>query len=114
MQTNSFAERTPQWDTQPVSRTLPLEHHNGALYVIIDSKAEAVIGFPMLCKHEAQAVRNFCDVADDPKSMLNRHPEDYSLFRLGWLTTKNTLVADHNLILSGSSYAATKKPETCQ
>lgn len=118
----AVAHTTNNRDTQ-VSRTLPdnsdaldaaslkrfqIEHNNGGIYAIIDSKAEAVIGPLMIARHEAQAVRNFCDVADDQKGWIYKHPEDYDLYRLGWLTTENQLIAEHQLILSGSSYRATK------
>lgn len=104
---------TPSKTGNPVSPEPLLQHNNGGVYAIIDTKAEAVIGFLMICKHPAQAVRNFCDVADDQKSMINRHPEDYELVRLGWLTLENHVIPEHALILSGSSYAASKlKTET--
>lgn len=89
----------------------PIDHNNGGIYAVIDTKAEAIIGFLMICKHEAQAIRNFCDVADDPKGMINRHPDDYDLYRLGWLTTDNQLIGEHQLILTGATYNSTRKQQ---
>lgn len=109
--TTTGADNKTQQDTPKVSRTLPdIEHNNGGIYAILDTKAQAIIGFLMICRHEAQAIRNFCDVADDPQSMIHRHPQDYELVRLGWLTTDNLIIAQFDLILAGNTYQATQKP----
>lgn len=52
------------------------------LYTIYDSKAQAFIP-PFLMPTDAEALRAFDDVVNDPSTMFNKHPEDYTLFCTG-------------------------------
>lgn len=44
---------------------------------------------PFFCITRGEAVRMFCDVCQDAGSKLNKHPEDFVLFWLGELDTRN-------------------------
>lgn len=52
------------------------------LFSIYDSKAECYLP-PFHFKSRGEAIRSFSDTANDPKSQLCRHPEDFTLFALG-------------------------------
>jgi hypothetical protein len=52
------------------------------VFTIFDSKAE-IFNNPFLAKTKAEGIRMFSDVANDNKSMISRHPEDYTLFEIG-------------------------------
>ncbi len=52
------------------------------MFVIYDSKANAYMQ-PWFLTTEQLAVRAFSDLANDPESNLNRHPDDYTLFTIG-------------------------------
>lgn len=49
---------------------------------LFDSKVKAFAS-PFFSPSEESAIRSVCDEAQRPDSMLHRHPEDFSIFRLG-------------------------------
>lgn len=51
-------------------------------YSIFDLKA-SVFNTPFFFRSRGEAVRAFIDLANDNKSSISRHPEDYSLFEIG-------------------------------
>ena len=51
-------------------------------FSIYDSKAKNY-HIPYNLKNEAVAVREFADIVNDPKSSIYKHPEDYTLFKIG-------------------------------
>lgn len=54
------------------------------LYVIYDNKADtAVGGVVQLISTDAAAVRMFAGVVGTPGTMVNEHPKDFSLLRVG-------------------------------
>lgn len=53
-----------------------------SVFTIYDNKA-LTFGSPFTFAHAGQALRAFQDVANDPNSMISRHPNDYSLIRIG-------------------------------
>jgi len=83
------------------------------IYAIVDKKADAIIAGLHLHKHEAAAVRMFTDVANDDRSMLHRHPDDFELVCIGGLTEQNTIIAMERpiVIITGSAWKAAQKPE---
>jgi len=52
------------------------------IYTIYDSKVAAFLR-PFFCRSDAEAIRAFTDTVTDPGSLLNKHPEDFSLFVVG-------------------------------
>lgn len=52
------------------------------VYCIFDSKAEAYMT-PWFVDKDGQALREFEDAIRDPQSPFNKHPEDYTLFKIG-------------------------------
>lgn len=52
------------------------------VYSIYDNKSLS-FGQPFSFSHTGQAVRAFSDLANDPSTMMYRHPADFSLVRIG-------------------------------
>lgn len=51
------------------------------VYSIFDVKAK-IYSNPFFMSHNGQALRAFSDLVTDSKSMINKHPTDYMLYRL--------------------------------
>jgi hypothetical protein len=52
------------------------------VYTIYDSKAEAYLT-PWFVDKDGQALREFQDAVQNPEAPFNKHPEDYTLFKIG-------------------------------
>lgn len=55
---------------------------NALAFSIYDMKT-GVFGTPFFALHIAQAVRSVADVGQDLGTTIGRHPEDYTLYRVG-------------------------------
>lgn len=51
-------------------------------YSLFDSKA-AVYGTPLFAVNDAMAIRSFKRLVNDPNTMVNSSPEDFSLYKIG-------------------------------
>lgn len=51
-------------------------------YSIYDVKTRA-FNQPIFAKTDEQAIRQFSDISQDKEHPVGKHPEDYSLFRIG-------------------------------
>lgn len=85
------------------------------IYTIYDRKTDE-ISHLQKHKHEAAAVRSFCDIVADPQTMLNRHPEDYVLVCLGQVNEDNTITgtARHIEIMTAVAAKEALTPEENQ
>lgn len=83
-----------------------------AIYAVLDVIAHQLVGGLYLHKHEAAAVRFFADVATMPDSLVGKHPQDFDLVRLGYITHDNVLEPEHTVILKGSIWAAAREDST--
>ena len=52
------------------------------VYSVYD-KAIGAYGRPMFLQSDGQCLRSFIDEVNNPESGMHKHPEDYSLFKLG-------------------------------
>lgn len=52
------------------------------IYVIYDSAAEAYMS-PWFIDKDQQAIREFGDVVRNPETPFAKHPDDYTLFKIG-------------------------------
>ena len=52
------------------------------IFSVYDDKAKCFFP-PLFQAHIGQAIRMFCDTAQDSKTQINRHPEDFRLFHIG-------------------------------
>lgn len=83
------------------------------LTAIIDNKADEIVGkYIYIHKHMATAVRQFQDAADDKGSMLNKHTEDFDLWKLGELNEDNSINAAPELIMKGTVLKAAMEKQT--
>lgn len=88
-----------------------MRHNNGAVYAIIDNKADMIVSTVLtIHKHPAAAMRFFDDIARSPQSDIAKHPADYDLVQLGYLTEDNQIVAEHDVILTGKQWLSMQQP----
>lgn len=52
------------------------------IFAVYDSKVEAYMS-PFFMQSRGQAIRAFCDTAEDSSSQIGKHPADFTLFHLG-------------------------------
>ena len=52
------------------------------IYTIFDQASGAYMR-PFYAQSDGQALRSFTDIAQDADHEIGKHPEDYSLFRIG-------------------------------
>lgn len=58
------------------------------IYSIYDKATEAYMR-PFFAQSDGQAVRMFTDEARKPETEINKHAEDYALFRIGTFSDGN-------------------------
>lgn len=80
--------------------------HQMAVYAILDTIADQLIGGLVHYKHDAAAVRFFSDVAAMKESLIAKHPQDFDLIRLGYITHHHEMEPNNAVILKGSMWAA--------
>lgn len=56
-------------------------------YSVYDSKVGQYLP-PWQARSNGEAIRSFIDATNDPKSPFNNHPEDYTLFHIGYFDAK--------------------------
>jgi hypothetical protein len=62
-------------------------------YAVYDAKA-MMFNRPVFAVQDGEAVRTFCDAVAHPDHHFNKHPEDYSLFRIGTYKDDNAEIVD--------------------
>lgn len=80
------------------------------IYSIFDEKGQAFAP-PFFYSHDGQAVRAFSDLANDPKSMVNRHNGDYKLYKLGTFDDVSGMLVSESqpkFIVNAASMVANK------
>lgn len=55
---------------------------NNPVFAVYDSKAKYFRN-PFIMRTKGEAIRAFTDIANDEKSEINKHAEDFTLFHLG-------------------------------
>lgn len=58
------------------------------IYATYDSKAQ-VYSQPFYMQSRGAAIRSFTDISKDSAHPIGKHPEDYSLFELGFYDDSN-------------------------
>lgn len=77
---------------------------------IYDKRAQEFA--PPMCQHTlGTAERTFTDLANDPQSPVNKHPEDYELWHVGHYDTEEGKVehAEHRIICTAHQVMALKQ-----
>lgn len=83
-------------------------------YTIFDS-ATGAYSRPFFSTADGDATRNFSDIANDPEHPIGKHPEHYSLYRVGTFDDQtgqfspepNTHLANAHELASTASYGGT-------
>jgi len=81
------------------------------IYSIFDS-ASGLYSRPFFTQSDAEAMRSFTDIATDADHPIGKHPEDYSLHRLGTFDdTKAKLTDEDNecLVTALETISSTRK-----
>lgn len=88
------------------------------LYVIYDRVAAEILCMHMYAVMQfttnQQAARYFADAINDETSVLNKHPGDYELRRVGTVDEKGNIVPTDpfmNIIITGDALIATQQPQ---
>lgn len=75
------------------------------MYSVFDNKAKIFLQ-PFFMQNDAVATRFFVDAANDPDSIICKHPEDYALMYLGTFDNETSEfyinVSPHSLGLAAS------------
>lgn len=81
------------------------------IYAVRDTVADLIIGGLQIHRAEASAIRTFGDAATMQGSVVQMHPADFELVRLGWLLEDNqTLEPDFAVVLTGARWLAAQAP----
>ena len=74
------------------------------LYSVLDLKAKTYLD-PVCYIHAGVAVREFEDTVNNPQTIMHKHPEDFSLFKIGTYDDHTAQVrhCDPELIVSALS-----------
>lgn len=78
------------------------------MYSIFDS-ASAAYTRPFFFVSDGQAIRAFADMADDRGHEVGRHPEDYSLFRIGAFYDTNAEIVPETPVVVGKAWELTSR-----
>lgn len=83
------------------------------VYAIFDS-ASGIYDRPWCAHSDQAAIRSFTDVAQDAEHPIGKHPEDFTLFRIGtWEDDAGAIVgeAPTKVINGAEAYAAVRNVE---
>ena len=58
----------------------------------VHDRAAEVYNPPMFLPAKGQAIRQFDDLANNPDSPINKHPEDYTLYHIGEFDDETALL----------------------
>lgn len=96
------ADRIPTTDYSDRASTVKM------LYVIIDSVTNSPMGGIQIHLNDASALRTLYDIATGD-TLVNKHPEDFDLYRLGALGSDRHIYPETVRILTGLQIAAIVK-----
>lgn len=65
------------------------------MYSILDGKS-GIYNQPFSAVSRGVCLRMFTDLSNDPKSMINRHPEDYTVVELGSFDDATGIFKSHD------------------
>lgn len=85
------------------------------IYAIWDIIAMQIVGILQMHRADAAAIRFFTDVATDPNTLVNKHPEHFNLLLLGAIDELNIITPGLETILTGAAWlAATHQTPTLE
>lgn len=82
-----------------------------SIYAIRDRIAQELIGrqmYMLMCfRTDQEAARYFADAINDKSSMLNKHPQDYELLKLGSIDDNGAILYHSiELVITGDTLVA--------
>lgn len=80
------------------------------IYSVFDVKA-ANYAVPFFLQRDAIAHRAFTDLVNDPRTSINKHPGDYSLFKVGIYDDNSSEITSCKPELIVQAAAVYKEPE---
>lgn len=80
-------------------------------YAIYDAKAESY-GQPFFLQNDGVAIRLFAGYANDKKTMIGQHPEDFSIFWIGTYDDSNGEIKQKKFRSLASAPALVKEMPT--
>ena len=81
------------------------------IYSIYDT-ASGLYSRPFFTPSDAEAIRSFSDISQDAEHPIGKHPEDYTLFRIGTFDDNKALInneENESLCTALERIAATRK-----
>lgn len=69
------------------------------IYTVYDSKAEVYLA-PFFMRAKGEAIRAFVDMANDSKTQIGAHPEDFTLFEIGTFDDRTGVLVSHEAKIS--------------
>lgn len=81
------------------------------MFAPFDSKLKVWMN-PMFFMHSGQAERTWQEIANDPQSLVCKHPEDFTLFQVGEFNDETGEISSiHPPVQLMAAVAAKKKPD---
>jgi len=65
------------------------------VFAVYDTKAKYYRN-PFMMRSKGEAIRGFADVANDEKTEIGKHPEDFALFELAEFDEEKGTYSNHN------------------
>lgn len=83
------------------------------VYSLFDVKA-AVYGTPFFMQNDSMATRSFADLVNDKQTMVNRHPEDFTLHGVGQFDDDKGLLEGMTPWIVATAASLVKEPRSRQ
>lgn len=82
------------------------------IYAIYDIVAQEMLAQVQLMKHDAVAIRFYQDVAQSKGSIVNQHPADFDLIRLGDIDEQGLINPHREIVMTGAAWLAMQENNT--
>lgn len=76
------------------------------IYAIYDNKAAELTGGVILVNADPAAIRMFSDAANDQKTLISKHVQDFDLIALGQMGDDLNIEPGFRVVLTGKAWAA--------
>lgn len=80
------------------------------IYAVHDTVADIIVGGLQTHRAEASAIRTFGDAASMKGSVVQMHPGDFQLLRLGWINDDHSIEPDAAVVMTGATWLAAQQP----
>lgn len=80
------------------------------VFTVYDVKAEAYL-LPFFMQNSNMAIRSFNDSLNNPETPFNRHPQDYTLFHIGYYSDRDGIMESITPVSLGNGLEHLKEKE---